>query len=108
MRGEYLGAGPGVEGEEGLLDGADELLRRRARRPRRRPEEEGHLRPTLSQDLPTLVKSGGVGLSQGLPTLSSFVRTQELDLPFGCGGVDLGRWWHSAAGWWAGARRWGR
>jgi len=38
----YLGAGLGVEGNEGVLDGAGDLLRRRAL-PRRGPEEEGHL-----------------------------------------------------------------
>ena len=38
----YLGAGLGVEGNEGVLDGARDLLRRRAL-PRRGPEEEGHL-----------------------------------------------------------------
>lgn len=38
----YLGAGLGVEGNEGVLDGARDLLRRRAL-PRSGPEEEGHL-----------------------------------------------------------------
>ena len=39
---QYLGAGLGVEREEGVLYGAHELLLRLTR-PRRRPEEEGHL-----------------------------------------------------------------
>jgi hypothetical protein len=38
----YLGAGLGVEGNEGVLDGARDLLRQRAL-PRCGPEEEGHL-----------------------------------------------------------------
>lgn len=41
-RAAYLGAGLGVEGHEGVLDGACVLLRGRAL-PRRGPEEEGHL-----------------------------------------------------------------
>ena len=39
----HLGVGPGVEREEGVLDGADDLLRRRRPQPRRHAEEEGHL-----------------------------------------------------------------
>lgn len=39
----HLGMGPGVEREEGVLDGADHLLRRRRPQPRCHAEEEGHL-----------------------------------------------------------------
>lgn len=38
----YPGAVLGVEGLEGVLDGADHLLRRRRPQPRRHAEEEGH------------------------------------------------------------------
>jgi hypothetical protein len=41
--GDHLGVGARVEREEGVLDGAHHLLRRRRPQPRRHAEEEGHL-----------------------------------------------------------------
>jgi hypothetical protein len=40
---DHLGVGARVECEEGVLDGAHHLLRRRRPQPRRHAEEEGHL-----------------------------------------------------------------
>lgn len=59
-RAAYLGAGLGVEGDEGVLDGADDLLRRRAL-PRPATEEEGHLaagrRKQMDRGAPSLAPS---------------------------------------------------